>query len=158
MQMLPREEFLKTLPKKRMGVGVILFNQRGEILVVKPVYKDHWSTPGGVVDANESPRAACEREIQEEIGLTIHTLTFIGVDYVSPENGKEDNLQFVFCGNTLPDEQIAAIRTPKDEIEEYRFVSKDTALTMVSKNGSRRLRKIFSAIENGVPFYLEDQK
>ncbi|GAB4532071.1 MAG: hypothetical protein Tsb0014_16140 [Pleurocapsa sp.] len=56
-----RQEYLASLPKKIMGAGCLLFNTEGKILIVKPTYKDAWNLPGGVVEANESPRNACIR-------------------------------------------------------------------------------------------------
>src|SRR4030042_1026069 len=47
-------EYLKTLPKKRIAVGVLLFNDDNQLLVLKPSYKDHWTIPGGVVNEYES--------------------------------------------------------------------------------------------------------
>lgn len=58
-------QYYKGLPKKRMGVGALFLNDKNEILIVKPSYKDHWSVPGGVVDENESPRQACIREVKK---------------------------------------------------------------------------------------------
>ena len=47
------KNYYSTLPTKRMGAAVIFFNQKKEILIVKPTYKDHWSLPGGTVNKNE---------------------------------------------------------------------------------------------------------
>ena len=55
------EDYYKNLPKKRMAAGALIFNNQEEILFVKPGYKDHWSIPGGVIEKNESPKAACLR-------------------------------------------------------------------------------------------------
>ncbi len=70
------QEYLKNLPRKRMASGVIFFNEAGEILIVKPSYKDHWSVPGGVIDKDESPRDAALREVKEEVGLDLKSCVF----------------------------------------------------------------------------------
>jgi 8-oxo-dGTP diphosphatase len=39
------------------------------VLLVNPVYKETWDLPGGVVETEESPRAACRREVAELAGF-----------------------------------------------------------------------------------------
>lgn len=50
------DDYLKTLPRKRMACGVLIFNEKNELLIVKNSYKDYWSIPGGVIEENESPQ------------------------------------------------------------------------------------------------------
>ncbi len=52
-----------------MGAGALIRNVAGRVLAVEPTYKKTWELPGGSVEADESPRAACIREIEEELGL-----------------------------------------------------------------------------------------
>ena len=48
-----------------MSAGAIFRNQDGDVLLVNPTYKEPWEIPGGIVEANESPKRACIREVQE---------------------------------------------------------------------------------------------
>jgi 8-oxo-dGTP diphosphatase len=52
-------------------------------------YRGHWELPGGFVEAGESPADAVGREIFEETGLRVGTLSIIGA-YTSRygDNGK----------------------------------------------------------------------
>jgi hypothetical protein len=34
--------FTATLPRKRMGAGVLLSDEAGRVLLVEPTYKDYW--------------------------------------------------------------------------------------------------------------------
>lgn len=43
----------------------------GRVLVVEPTDKSTWEVPGGAVEADESPRRACHREIAEGLGLEL---------------------------------------------------------------------------------------
>ncbi len=58
----------------RRGVGVMLFNRDGQILVAKrrdtdgKPGGDAWQMPQGGIDQGEDPRAAALRELEEEIG------------------------------------------------------------------------------------------
>lgn len=78
---LPEEEYLKSLPRSRVAAGVLFFNAQGELLIVKPNYKDHWNIPGGAGDVNESPWATCEREVFEEIGISTKLDRLLVIDH-----------------------------------------------------------------------------
>ncbi len=63
------------LPYRR-GVGMMLFNARGEVFVAKRIdtISDAWQMPQGGIDAGEDPRTACMRELHEEIGTDHATI------------------------------------------------------------------------------------
>lgn len=144
---------------KRMAAGIIIFDSAGRMLIVKPSYKDHWSVPGGVIDKNESPRVAALREVKEEIKLDLKEVSLLCVDYMSPaESGyitKDENIQFIFFGGTLSDDEISKIKIPKDEIEEYKFVEPAEALKLVNDRLANRIKPCLEAIKSGTPVYLE---
>ncbi len=71
-----------SLPRKAIGAGCLLFDNSGNLLIVKPTYKLTWQLPGGVVEASESPWQACVREVHEELGLHITLQRLLCVDYV----------------------------------------------------------------------------
>ncbi len=137
------KNYYKTLPKKRVGVGALFFNKKKELLIVKPTYKDYWSIPGGVVDENESPRAACTREIGEEINLKIKSLDFVCVDYKHQEENKTESLQFIFYGGILNENQIKKIKLPKKELSDFKFEPIGKALPKLSKTLALRIRSSF---------------
>lgn len=140
-----------------MGAGALIFNKKGELLILKPTYKDHWTIPGGVVDTGESPHQACLREIKEEVGLDLQELRFLCVVYhANKNNEKGESLQFVFYGGKLDEKQLAGIRLPPKELSEYRFVDVEEAKTLISEAQCRRLPKCLEAIKNNTAFYLED--
>ncbi|MBO0851081.1 MAG: NUDIX hydrolase, partial [Pseudonocardia sp.] len=60
----PAEEFATP----RVAAGA-LFVDGGRVLLVRKTYGNRWDIPGGYVDRGESPRAACRREVREEIGI-----------------------------------------------------------------------------------------
>lgn len=150
--------FFKTLAKKPIGVGVLLFNEKGELLVVKPSYKDHWSLPGGIVDEKESPKDGLIREIKEEIGLELDkkTLRFLCLDYVFNKDRKE-SIQFIFTGEVLRPGQFSKIVIQPAEISDYKFMAADEALPLLSKPSQLRIPKCLEAIKNHkIPLYLEN--
>src|SRR3989344_3404718 len=108
--------FYKNLPVKRMGAGALIFNDAGQLLLVKPHYKDYWSIPGGIIDKEESPRQACLREVEEEIGIKLESVKFLCVDWVSTKGDKNENLQFIFYGGKLTKDQVGKIEIDDKEI------------------------------------------
>ena len=56
----------------RQGVGVMLLNAAGHVLVGKRIdtRAEAWQMPQGGIDAGETPEAAALRELAEETGVT----------------------------------------------------------------------------------------
>jgi 8-oxo-dGTP diphosphatase len=153
--MLSPAEFYQSLPKKRMAAAVLCRNGQGEILIVKPTYRPEWLLPGGTIEANESPRQACEREVQEEIGLSMTIGDLLSVDYMPQEHEKTESLQFVFDGGILSEEQIQAIRLQEEELSTYRFVPIEEAIALLALHVARRIRPSLQALQANGAVYLE---
>jgi 8-oxo-dGTP diphosphatase len=63
-----------------VGVGVVVFNRQGEVLLIKrgkPPRAGEWSIPGGLIDLGERLEEAARREVLEECGITIAIGGFI---------------------------------------------------------------------------------
>jgi nucleoside triphosphatase len=59
-------------------VGVFIFNQAGELLLLKShKWFDKYVVPGGHVELGERLEEAAIREAKEETGLDVHGLEFI---------------------------------------------------------------------------------
>lgn len=156
--MLDKIEYLKTLPKKRVAVGVLLFNDKNQLLILKPSYKDHWTIPGGVVEEFESPIDAATRETKEEAGINIKISRCLSVDFTKnqlSDNYLSESLQLIFLGEKLSSDDINNIRLDNNEIIESRFVHYDEALKILGTNLSKRLSCLngnfdkFVFLENG---------
>lgn len=137
----------KYLPKKRMAAGVLLFDDAGRLLLVKPSYRPDWLIPGGVVERNEPPWLAARRETGEEIGLTVDRLRFIGMDWRSSDGDYDDSLHFLFDGGTLSDAQQASIRCDGVEIVAHQFATRDQAETLLEPH---LMRRILSCWQDGL--------
>lgn len=63
---------LLVVPRHRMGVGVVLFNESRQVLLLRHVFHPTfpWGLPGGWLNRHEDPAAAALRELGEETGLT----------------------------------------------------------------------------------------
>lgn len=53
----------------RPNVGIIIFNDDGQLLWAKRLGQDAWQFPQGGVQRHESPEDAVLRELNEEVGL-----------------------------------------------------------------------------------------
>src|ERR1700689_4927909 len=104
----------------RLASGA-LFVDRGRILLVRKTYGNGWDIPGGYVDRGESPVAACEREIREELGLERRVRRLLVHDW-APSEADGDKILYLFdCGPLGDDENL--IRLDGEEISDTRWVA-----------------------------------
>jgi len=148
-------DFYASLPKKRMGAGALMLNAAGNILIVKPTYREGWLLPGGSVEQDESPAQGCSREVTEELGLKLRIVRLLCIDYTVKTEEKSEALQFVFYYGILDQKQIQAIKLQEAELSEYRFVAFEEAILLLDKNIARRLPSCVLALEQERTFYLE---
>lgn len=150
--------YYKSLPKKRMGAGCLFFNDRQEVLLVKPTYKPVWEIPGGVTEENESPKQCCQREVNEEIGLKRAIGRLLAVDYNSPTSPKTESLMFIFDGGVLSEADIATMQLPADELSEFAFFSRDALPAAMTSTLKARVLAAWQQYDHGHAIYLEDQQ
>ncbi len=61
------------------GAGIIIENERGEILLGRRCDNDCWKHAGGSTELGESCEETARRELFEEMGLIANTLELLGV-------------------------------------------------------------------------------
>jgi len=149
------QSYLDSLPKKRMGSGCLFFDAAGSLLVLKPTYREDWLIPGGVVEADESPRAACIREVKEEIGLECEPQQLLCIDYISAIGNYSEAMQFVFWGGVITTRDVVLAN---DEICEYRFVAVDRALDLLGVHARRRIFWSLEGMKLQKTLYLENHE
>lgn len=67
-----------------IGAFAVIFDEQDRVLCVKANYASlYWSTPGGRVEAGESPAETLTREVLEETGYVVEPGELIGV-YAKP--------------------------------------------------------------------------
>ncbi|MCF3168298.1 MULTISPECIES: NUDIX hydrolase [Streptomyces] len=140
--------------RKRVAADVLLRDALGRVLLVDPTYKPGWDLPGGMAEANESPDVAVRRELREELGMEVHLLGLLVVDWVAPHGPWDDQIAFIFDGGTLRDGE--APRPHDRELSEARFVPLEEARERVNARMRRRLDAAVKALEDGRPVYLND--
>ena len=119
-----------------IGVFASLFDATDRILLVRQAYgSHHWTTPGGRVEEGESPLAALDRELLEEIACEVHVGHLIGV-YAKPYR---DDLVLSFA--------VALVRgTPQPcppEIAEIAFFAREELPHDIGFNSRIRIEDAF---------------
>jgi 8-oxo-dGTP diphosphatase len=150
------DDFTATLPRKRMGAGALLTDDRGRMLLVEPTYKDYWEIPGGSVEADESPYTAVVRELKEELGLPVQPGRLLVVDWVPPRPARTEGLMMVFDGGILTPEQTAQIRLPAEELRSWAWSTEQEAAQRLSELLARRIAAAARARAEGTVAYLEN--
>ncbi|BAO90892.1 NUDIX domain-containing protein [Caballeronia cordobensis] len=90
------------------------------LLLLKSSYRSEWNFPGGSVHAGETPEAAAQREMEEEIGLPPHPLLDAGSVY-GDWDGRRDRVHFF----ELRLDALPALRLDNREIVAARLASPD---------------------------------
>lgn len=108
-----------TTTEKQEYADTLLFNKKGQILLVKRSAKDDfmpnkWWIVGGKIEANETPEQGAIRELAEEIGVKLSDLTF--VEKVNLPTGGISHRFAGVVDNDTP------IHLKKDELQAYKWL------------------------------------
>lgn len=142
------------LPSFSANAGALITDSSGAVLLVKASYRSDWTIPGGITEADESPRLCAEREVEEEIGLTIAMTSLLVVHWVAPTSYRRATFGFVFDGGVVHDS--GQLRLQEEEIDDYAFLPVEDALSRVDRRVSApRILAAMRARSEGRPIYLE---
>lgn len=127
------------------AVSVIITNDQGKYLLIRrgnEPRKGDWDLPGGFVNWGESPEAAIQREVQEELGMQLHITKTLGSDhdwYPFDELNTSVNtiiFQGTIDGQMTPNNEIGSLHwLSKEELptKDFSFNSIRTAIHLVSQ-------------------------
>jgi ADP-ribose pyrophosphatase YjhB (NUDIX family) len=118
---LESARWFATLPKLALSANAVLRDEAGRVALVRNTYRPGWSLPGGVVDDNEPPTAACVRELAEELGYVVERVgPLLAVQWAQRSNGSP--LQFLsltFDAGVCREPRL--LRAQPEEIAEIGF-------------------------------------
>ncbi|MEU6713672.1 NUDIX hydrolase [Nonomuraea sp. NPDC046802] len=146
-------DFWTTVNRVVTGAAAYITDERGRVLLVDPNYRDHWSFPGGIIDAGEHPAQACAREVAEEVGLVVEVGRLLTVSWVDGlPNIPFPLVNFMFdCGEVSSDTPITL---QAEELDDYGFFTVEEAEKLLAGHAHQRLLASAAARDSGGMTYL----
>jgi 8-oxo-dGTP pyrophosphatase MutT (NUDIX family) len=155
---LPPREYYAKLPKHIVGAGAIIRDAEGQVLLVKPAYRDDtWEIPGGGLEPGEDPLQAVARELREELGRTNTPGRLLAVDWIPEQpDGRPPLLNFVFDGGLITQNEIDHdLQFDHTEVTECRLTSATEWQGLLLPHLARRLRACARALADERTLYLQ---
>lgn len=147
-------ELVPPMATPRVAAGALFVNEAGAVLMLRPTYKDYGDIPGGYVEPGESPRAACVREVREELGIEPPIGRLLVLDW-APNESEGDKMLFIFDGGMLSPELHGAIKLQAEEIGDFGYCAADQLSQFTIPRLARRLSAALAARADGRTRYLE---
>jgi len=136
--------------------GALISDDAGNVLLVKPNYRDHWTLPGGICEFGEPPHDGCAREVAEEIGLDLPVGALLSVDWqpALPVYGAAARpaVYFIFDCGTL--RTLSGIRLQADELDDCQFAAAAALGDLLAPFALPRVRAAIAARESGCVQYV----
>ncbi|MEY9212325.1 NUDIX hydrolase [Thermobifida halotolerans] len=151
--LLPPAQWFASLPTSYLAASGLITDTGGRVLLVDPNYREDWTMPGGVVEDGEAPHLACEREVAEEVGLSVRAGRLLAVHWSAPRGQRPRAFtSFVFdCGTVAPG---TPIRLQEEELDGYVFAEPDEAVRLMHPLLAPRLEAALRARERGETGYV----
>jgi len=136
--------------KKILVPAVKAIIQRGEkFLLIKQELPEKivWDLPGGKVDYGENPYKTLEREVMEEIHLSIDIVKPLGFFWFFRTDGTQVICTTFLC--TPKSNEIDLTKNPADEnVTDYRWVTKDEFLSgdYTAAHDNDSMKKLFALL------------
>ncbi|MFI7019861.1 NUDIX hydrolase [Streptomyces sp. NPDC050164] len=119
-RVLPRDEWVKTLPQTIVASCVLLLDAEDRILLLRYAEGQPgvglWGLPGGMLDHREDPVGAACRELHEETGIALDRAPrLIGYDHRADVKGTGPVIDFYFHGGRLAPGQTVTCSSEHDQ-------------------------------------------
>jgi 8-oxo-dGTP diphosphatase len=152
IQFLDHDVWFGQLPGVVVAAAGLIRDGAGQVLLVKPNYRDHWTMPGGICELGEPPHLGSAREVAEEIGLERAAGPLLAVDWSQPFGADtRPILHFVFDFGTLP--QDAPIVLQQEELDDWQFVAPDRLDSYTPGFMRDRIAAAFYGLARGAAVY-----
>ena len=123
------------------AAGVVVMNRSGLVLMVDTVHRgpNRLVLPGGVIEQDESPAAAAEREVLEETGLHVRVSRLLAVAHRERSASRPSGLRFIFDTGTVADD-VVLVPQP-NEVNELLWLAPDEAVSRHAAPGRPALEQ-----------------
>jgi 8-oxo-dGTP diphosphatase len=125
--------------KFTVSAGAVVFNQRGEILLLDHLLRpgSGWGIPGGFINPSEQLEDAVRREVLEETGLEIKNVKLIWVRTIYR------HIEAIFLAEGVGEAAVKSF-----EIKEVKWFSPDRMPPEMSKSQAEIIREVLSKTAN----------
>jgi 8-oxo-dGTP diphosphatase len=155
---MPEAEWHASLPGVIASAAGLVGDGAGQVLVVKPNYRDYWTLPGGVCELGEAPQDGCAREVAEEIGLMLNVGRLLAVDWRPPADvygpRARPSVHFIFDCGTL--QSLSAVQLQAEELDDCRFAPEDELRSLLPDTTLARVLAAVAAQTSGCVRYVPD--
>ncbi len=153
VEFLDEQSWLASLPEVVLAAGAVITDPAGQVLLVKPNYRDWWSVPGGICEFGEPPHAGCRREVAEEVGIDRVPGPLLAIDWSRPY-GEQSRpmMHLLFDGGQVGFGQDIVLQ--ESELDGYRFTAVDELPEYLPPRGLARMRSALRARASGTVVYV----
>jgi 8-oxo-dGTP diphosphatase len=145
-----------SLPGVVAAAAGLIHDAAGNVLLVKPNYRDHWTLPGGICEFGEAPHEGCAREVAEEIGISLPVGRLLCVDWQLPSPAYGPNARpgvyFTFDCGTIA--SLSGIRLQEDELDDCTFATQEALSDLLPSFALPRVRAAIDARASGCARYV----
>lgn len=133
-------------PTPNVSTRTFIFNDKGEILLVRESDTNTYSVPGGWCDLYDSPVEAAKNEVSQEAGIEVDIVRLLGITERTPfkANRSIPEYMLVFLGKMK-----GPFHRHTHETNDVAFFSFDNLPTMSNKVTVHELRRFYYAYLKG---------
>ncbi|HOF65415.1 MAG TPA: NUDIX hydrolase N-terminal domain-containing protein [Bacilli bacterium] len=143
--------FLRDIyPTPNISVRTCVFNNSGQVLLVKEKSDGGYSLPGGWCDLYDSPSIAAIRECKEEAGAIVKIKRLVGVLNRTPFKNKISVPEYVIIFEA---ELLEPLKGHDHEISEVHFFDVNKLPNFSNKVSGPEMKKIIKSAQKGDVIY-----
>jgi 8-oxo-dGTP pyrophosphatase MutT (NUDIX family) len=131
--------FFASVPRKLVAAAVVCRDDTGRLLCVHDTFRQHWTIPGGVVDADEDPQSGAVREAWEESGVRVRADALLGV-FSLPW---PDRILLLYGATPIGEATPAPVHA--HEIDDAAWLPLDEALRRLNRRTAEQVRRCLDA-------------